>query len=393
MNRQSRSKLTKVAALMIGAVAGCAPKNQFVAPPPPQVTVAKPLEREVADALEFTGWTQATGEVDLRSRVNGYLEKVNFVDGAMVKEGDLLFVIEQQPFKTALAAATAEYQKAQAAQQLARTEYARTQSLVERNASTQAELDVSAAQLATAEANVAAADALVRKAKSDLKYTEIRAPLAGRIGRHMVDAGNLVQSEQTSLAKIENYDPIYAYFSVSESDLLRYVDLTVEGGSSLQALEKDPPKLYLGLSNEEGFPREGRFDFSERSIDRQTGTALQRGVFENKDWNLVPGLFVRIKAPVGKARPRLLVEERAVSTDQRGDYLLVVGDKNVVEYRPVKLGIVSEGMRVVEDGVGPDDLIVVNGLQRARPGAPVNPQQEVAKTAEAPEATKTAAAK
>lgn len=374
----------KLAAVMLAAaVSGCGPKNEFVPPPPPQVTVAKPVTREVADALEFTGWTEATEAVDLRCRVNGYLEKVLFDDGAMVDKGQLLFVIEQAPFQAALAAAQAEVAKAEASLQLEQSEYDRTLPLVRRGATTQADLDVAAAELATAKANVAAAQAALKQAELNLSYTEVRSPINGRIGRRLVDPGNLVQAEQTLLGRVESYDPIYAYFSVSESDLLRYVSLTFDGGGSLQALEQDPPKLYLGLSNEQDFPREGRFDFSERSLDRQTGTALQRGVFENDNWTLVPGLFVRIKAPVGSPRPRLLVEERAVSADQRGDYLLVVGDKNIVEYRPVKLGIVTDGLRVVEDGVGPDDLIVVNGLQRARPGAPVAPALEGQLPAEA----------
>jgi RND family efflux transporter MFP subunit len=364
------------AAMGLVLVAGCAPQNQFVQPPPPQVTVAKPVQREVADALEFTGWTEATEAVALRSRVNGYLHSVDFEDGAMVTKGDLLFVIEQAPFEAALAAADAEVEKAEAALQLAQSEYNRTEPLVARKAITQADLDVASAQLATAKANLAAAEAAVRQSKLDLNYTEIRAPISGRIGRHLVDVGNLVQSETTLLAEIESYDPIYAYFSVNEGDLLRYVRGTVEDGGSLITMEENPPALFLGLADEEGYPREGQFDFSERSIDRETGTAMQRGVFENDDWTLVPGLFVRIKAPVGKPRPRLLVEQRAVSADQRGDYLLVVGKENVVEHRPVKLGMTTGDMRVVEDGVGPDDLIVVNGLQRARPGAPVSPQLE-----------------
>jgi RND family efflux transporter MFP subunit len=374
-----------VAAVMLAVAtfAGCAPKNEFVPPPPPQVTVAKPVTREVADALEFTGWTEATDAVDLRCRVNGYLEQILFEDGAMVDKGQVLFVIEQAPFEAALAAAQAEVAKAEASLQLEQSEYDRTVPLVQRGATTEADLDVAAAELATAKANLAAAQAALKQAELNLSYTEVRSPIKGRIGRRLVDPGNLVQAEQTLLARVEGYDPIYAYFSVSESDLLRYLALTFDGGGSFESMEKDPPKLYLGLANEEGFPREGRFDFSERSLDRQTGTALQRGVFQNDNWTLVPGLFVRIKAPVGSPRPRLLVEERAVSADQRGDYLLVVGDKNIVEYRPVKLGIVTNGLRVVEDGVGPDDLIVVNGLQRARPGAPVAPTLEGQPPAEA----------
>jgi RND family efflux transporter MFP subunit len=391
LRRRISNNVTR-AMLGVAALAGCGTKNEFVPPPPPQVTVARPVTREVADALEFTGWTEATDAVDLRCRVNGYLEQVLFEDGAMVDKGQMLFVIEQAPFEAALAASRAELAKAEASLQLEQSEYDRTVPLVRRGATTEADLDVAAAELATAKANVAAAEAALKQAELNLSYTEVRSPIKGRIGRRLVDPGNLVQAEQTLLGRVESYDPIYAYFSVSESDLLRYVSLTVDGGGSLQSMEQDPPKLYLGLANEEGFPREGRFDFSERSIDRETGTAMQRGVFENDNWTLVPGLFVRIKAPVGSPRSRLLVEERAVSADQRGDYLLVVGDKNIVEYRPVKLGIVTNGLRVIEDGVEADDLIVVNGLQRARPGAPVAPtlegEQPVAATAEVASATK-----
>jgi RND family efflux transporter MFP subunit len=366
--------LLAVAAL--GAVAGCQQQNAFVPPPPPQVTVARPVEREIADALFFSGWTQATAAVELRSRVNGYLEKVLFDDGAFVKEGELLFVIEQAPFEIALASAQAELLKTEASLQLEQSEYDRTVPLVRRQAATQADLDVAAAELATAKAEVAAAEAALQQAELDLRYTEIRAPIGGQIGLHLVDAGNLVQAEQTLLARVERIDPIYAFFSVSESDLLRVMELNRDQGGALEDLKANPPALYLGLANEEGYPREGRFDFSERRIDRETGTAMRRGEFPNSDQTLIPGLFVRIRAPLGEPRPRLLVEERAVGADQRGDYLLVVNDKNVVEYRPVKLGVASGGMRVVEDGVDADDWIVVNGLQRARPGAEVNPQRE-----------------
>jgi RND family efflux transporter MFP subunit len=363
--------------------AGCQPENQLVTPPPPQVTVARPVERAIEDSLEFTGWTQATNTVDLRSRVNGYLKEAPFEEGATVEKGALLFVIEQEPFRLAVDAAKADLAKAQAELALAKTEHARTASLVRQGgARTQADLDLDAAQLATAQANVAAATAALQRAELDLDYTEIRAPISGIIGRRLVDPGNLVQSEQTSLAKIEAIQPIYAYFSVSESDLVRFMKVAEESGRSWEDMKRDPPPLYLGLADQEGFPIPGHFDFSERSIDRETGTALRRGVFPNSDGMLIPGMFVRIRAPIGSPRPRVVVEERAVGSDQRGDYLLVVNDKKVVEYRPVKLGRSQRGMVVVDEGVELGDWVVVNGLQRARPGTTVDPQQAETAVAE-----------
>jgi RND family efflux transporter MFP subunit len=380
---------------LVGAaiVAGCQPQNQLVTPPPPQVTVARPVERTIEDSLEFAGWTQATSTVDLRSRVNGYLKEAPFEEGASVTKGALLFVIEQEPFRMAADAAKAELAKAEAALDLAETEHARTAALVQQGrAMTQADLDLKAAQLATAKANVSAATAALDRAELDLDYTEIRAPISGIIGRRLVDPGNLVQSEQTSLAKIEAINPIYAYFSVSESDLVRFMKVAEESGRSWEDIKRDPPPLYLGLADQEGYPRDGRYDFSERTIDRETGTALRRGVFPNANQSLIPGMFVRIRAPIGSPRPRILVQERAVGSDQRGDYLLVVNDKKVVEYRPVRLGRSQRGLRVVEEGVRLDDWVVVNGLQRARPGATVDPQQAETEMAEETQSGKVAEA-
>jgi RND family efflux transporter MFP subunit len=327
----------------------------------------------VADSIEFIGSTRAVATVELRSRVNGYLEQILFEDGATVKEGDLLFVIEQAPFHVALDAAKAELQRAEAALQFEQTEYRRIEPLVARKAVTQSELDTRAAELAKAQASVAVAQAAVRRAELDLAYTEIRAPISGRIGQHLVDVGSLVQAEQTLLAKIESIDPIHAYFNVSESDLLRFMRMIRE--NKLPDPVEHPPVLYLGLANESGFPHEGKLDFREVGLDESTGTALRRGVFPNSDHQLLPGMFVRIHAPVGKPVPRLLVEKRAIGADQRGDYLLVVNDKNVVELRLVKLGLSTDGMQVVEDGITENDWIVINGLQRARPGATVDPQR------------------
>lgn len=352
---------------------GCERENKFVPPPPPQVSVAQPLETEIADAIEFIGNTRASATVELRARVNGYLKQIAFEDGANVKEGDLLFVIDEAPFQVALDIANAEVQRAQADLQLQETEFRRTETLVTQKALTQSDLDQSAAELATARANVAAAEAVVRRAELDLGYCQIRAPISGRIGRHLVDRGSLIQAEQTHLATIESLDPIQAYFSLSESDLLRFMEMFRQ--HEIPDPEQNPPVLFLGLDNSVGYPYQGAIDFREMGVDPTTGTALRRGLFANPNNELIPGLFVRIRAPIGQPQQRLLVEKRAIGTDQRGDYLLVVNDKNVVEYRLVKLGLSTDGMRVIEQGVEADEWIVVNGLQRARPGATVDPER------------------
>lgn len=374
------------AAVMVSGVTGCQPTNEFKAPPPPKVTVAKPVERPVVAEMQFTGTTRATAAVDLRSRVNGYLERVEFTDGTMVQEGDLLFVIEQAPYRTALAQARAERQKAEAALQLAEVQASRTEQLLRRNAASQQELDVQRAELETAKANVAAAEAAVEHAQLQLTYTEIHAPITGRIGRRMIDPGNLVQAEQTLLATIESVDPVYAEFYVSESDLIRLTEM--ERQEELPDPRETPPKLLLqlGSNDEKAFP--GQLDFQATSVDPGTGTILRRGIFDNPSGELIPGMFVRIRAPLGEPKAKLTVEERALGADQRGDYLLVVGKDNSVEYRPVTLGVAKEGWRVVESGIEANDWIVVNGLQRARPGTTVDPERPEDETRTARSETK-----
>lgn len=370
----SNSSRRRVFWLMVClAIVGCRQPNKFVAPPPPTVTVAHPVERAVADTIEFVGTTEPTQTVDLRARVNGYLEKIQFEDGSIVKAGDPLFLIEQAPYQVVLDAAHATEQKATASLALAQSQYRRMEPLLKNSVVTQEELDVQAAQVETSKADVSAAQAAVRKAELDLKYTQITAPITGRIGRHLVDIGNLVQSGTTQLATIQAIDPIYAYFDLSENDLLRFMAMLRK--HELPDPEKNPPVLHLGLANEQGFPHEGHLDYRELGVDTATGTSKRRGIFPNPGWQLIPGMFVRIQASIGDPKPRLLVEDRAIGSDQRGDYLLVVNEKNVVEYRPVQLGIHVDDLRVVETGIKPTDQVVVNGLQRARPGTPVTPEQ------------------
>jgi RND family efflux transporter MFP subunit len=373
---------------IVGAIAalGCTRPNEYKAPPPPEVTVAQPVEQEVVHEMEFTGTTRAPQAVDIRARINGYLHEVNFKDGANVKAGDVLFVIESEPFEATLDAANASLQKAEASLELANAEFARTEPLVKRGAVPESELDVKRADVATSKADVAAAKAAIRQADLNLSYTKVKAPINGRVSRHLVDVGNLVQAETTLLTRVEAYDPIHAYFTISESDVLEFIRLSGEL-PSVQQPPANGPKLFLGLTGEKGFPHEGRLDFAEIGVDPDTGTQMRRGEFPNPDGKLVPGLFVRIRLPIGSPTPQLLVPDRAIATDQQGEYVLAVNDKNVVEYRPVELGTRVGDQRVVFDGIKLDDWIVVNGIQRARPGAPVNPQRE----AKQQEVTQTAA--
>jgi RND family efflux transporter MFP subunit len=373
-----------VAMLAIVVAIGCNKGNEYKAPPPAEVTVAKPVIQPVRDFLEFTGKTAAVDTVDIRSRVSGYLKSIEFRDGQTVKKGQRLFVIEPEPFEAALASADADRQKANAKLELSQAETRRMEPLVKGGAVSAQEWDVAVANRATAAADVAAATAAMKQAKLNLSYTEVLAPIDGRISRHMVDIGNLVQTQTTVLTTIQSYAPIYAYFYVSENDLDRLNELKSSATAELSKNGKPAgPKISLQLSNEKGFPHEGRIDFAELGVDPTTSKQLRRAVFDNQDGTLLPGLFCRLQLPIGDRTPRLMVADRSIATDQRGDYVLVVNQENVVEYRPVQLGLVNDNLRVIDSGIKGGEWVVTNGLQRARPGAKVEPKQTVLETANA----------
>ena len=373
-------------ALVLATALGCQQENAYVAPPPSEVDVAQPVEREVIHQLEFTGTTRSPETVDVRARVTGYLQSIEFADGADVEAGQLLFVIEPAPYEAAFDSAKAALEKAEASEALAQADLARTAPLVGSGALTEQELDLKKAGVATARADVNSAKAALRKAELDLAYTQVRSPIRGRASRHMVDVGNLVQPGETMLTRVEAFDPIHVYFAVSEPDVLEFIQ--AHGEEDPKSLRENPPTIYMGLSGEEGFPHEGRLDFAESGVDPQTGTQMRRGEFANAEGRLIPGLFARVRLPVGNPEPGLLLPDRAIAADQRGEYVLVVNEKNVVEHRPVNLGMRIAGMRVITRGVKAGEWVVVNGLQRARPGAQVTPH----KTAEVAEAQDLAAA-
>jgi RND family efflux transporter MFP subunit len=361
-------------------VSACEEPNTYVEPPPPQVTIARPLVREVVDALELTGTTRAAADVEVRARVPGVLESMHFEPGTVVQAGDLLFVIDRVVYETAAQAARANLTQAEAARELANVTLARMRDAGA--AVSRAQVDEAAAAANAGEAEVELRRANLRQAEIDLGYTEVRAPITGRVGRNQVDVGNLVgEGEATALTEVTAFDPIYAYFTVNERDLLRVMAMWRE---RIEELGLDPEEdtadqariaIYMGLADEEGYPHEGVLDFAESGVNPDTGTLQLRGSFPNPSATarLLPGLFARIRVPIAERADMPLVADRAIGADQSGSYVLVVDPQDaVVEKRNVRLGQLVDGLRVIEEGIGPDEWVVVNGLQRARPGAKVD---------------------
>ncbi len=343
------------------------------APPAAPVTVAKPVVRDVIDSDEFIGRFQAVDEVSVRSRVGGYLQEVHFKDGTMVKQGDLLFVIDQRPFITTLNEATASLEVAKSSLTLADAQFKRTESLSTTGSQSASNLDDRRRDLISAQANVRGAEAAVDRANLDMDFTKITAPLSGRIDRRLISVGNLVQADQTILTTIVSLDPIDFYFDVDERRLLSYADEARKNGSALQQGGGGlNVTVTIADSHQKSF--KGKLDFAENRVDNQTGTIRVRATFPNPDLILQPGLFGRIQVQGSNSYKAILVPDEAIGSDQNQRVVYVVDTAGNVTPKSVRVGPKLYGYRVIRDGMTGDETIIVNGLMRIRPGVKVAPQ-------------------
>jgi RND family efflux transporter MFP subunit len=369
-------------AIGVTVMEGCSKRAPTeVVIPPPEVTVSNPVLREITDYYEFPGQTWAVGEVEVRARVTGYIVKVNFEDGQEIKKGDLLFEIDPRPYQAALDRARGEVARLQAVQDKAKADLARSDRLRPSGAISEDEYELHASQLAIAKASIRTAEAAVRDAELNLEYTKIVSPIDGRVSRARITEGNLVQpgtGESMILTTVVTVDPIYVYFNIDERALLKYVDRKWQTGEAAHPsrIKDQNIPVEIGLAKDEGYTFSGTLDFIDNKVDPKTGTIRARGNFDNSKQYLTPGLFVRVRIPFGKPREALLVSDRAIGTEQRQKYLLTVNKENVVEYRPVKVGSLHDGLRVIESGIKPGERVIVNGLQRARPGITVKPHAD-----------------
>lgn len=342
--------------------------------PPPKVTVAQVIARDVTEWDEFTGRLEAVNTVEIRPRVSGYISAARFKEGGIVRKGDLLFQIDARPFQVQVDRLRAEVVRAKTTVDRAGSELKRAERLASENAMSLEERERRASFAAESSAQVSAVEAALRAAELDLEFTRVTSPIDGRVGRAIVTEGNLVSSgpgEATLMATVVSLDPIYAAFDADEQTFLRHLGVARQGSGGTK--QNDLP-IRLALANDTDFPRAGTLSFLDNRVDPATGTIRGRAIFRNQDRHLTPGLFVRLQLPGSNAYKGLLVQDRAVGTDLDKRFVLVVTDAGVAEYRVVTLGPLVDGLRVIRSGLEATDRVIVNGLQRVRPGAKVTPE-------------------
>jgi multidrug efflux system membrane fusion protein len=357
--------------------AGCsdAAHSKSPAPSAPEVSVAEVICKQLGDSDEFTGRLEAVHVVEVRPRVSGYLQKVNFKEGAIVQQGAVLFEIDPRPLQAEVDKLMGDLAQARADLSRANSDFQRAERLRNNDGMSIEEYDRRSAARGSAEAKIASIEGSLRGAQLNLDFTKVLAPITGRASRAEITEGNLVESgaaQVKPLTTLVSIDPIYAYFDVDEQTYLKYAKVTKNRGSASHDVQTE---ALLGLADETGFPHVGRVNFVDNQINSTTGTIRLRATFANKNFALTPGLFARIRLQGGEKYNGCLAKDEAVVTDLNQKYVFGLGKNNTLEYRPVKLGPIADGLRVIREGVHEGDVIVVNGLQRVRPGAPVSPKK------------------
>jgi membrane fusion protein, multidrug efflux system len=363
--------LATVASINVGCSSSAKPK----APAPVEVSVAEVICKQLGDSDEFTGRLEPVNSVEVRPRVSGYLQSVHFKEGAIVRQGDLLFQIDARPFQAEVDRLKGELSQAKAQRSRAQSDFERAERLHNNDGMSAEEYDRRAAVRNEAEARIASTEAALRGSELNLEFTRVTAPITGRVGRAEITEGNLVESgaaQVRPLTTLVSLDPIYVYFDVDEQTYLKYARLTQSHGTSSHDLRSS---AQLGLADEDAFPHVGQVSFVDNQVSSSTGTIRLRATFGNKNLALTPGLFARIRLQGGGAHSGCLAKDEAVVTDLNQKYVFVLGKNDTLAYRPVKLGPMAEGLRVVRDGLHEGDVIVVSGLQRVRPGAVVTPKK------------------
>ena len=370
------------AAAMAAVLAACAKSGAQAEAPPAEVSAAQVVVKSVHQWDEFTGRIAATDAVEVRTRISGYIERIAFKEGDEVKSGDLLFVIDPRPYKAAYDSAVAQLERARAAAQLARAQEQRARAMIARDLISHQDFETRQASLAQGDADVRAAEAALATAKLNLGFTEVHSPIAGRVSRAMLTVGNLAQADQSVLTSVVSQDPVYVYFEADEQTYLRYAALARKGQRPDSANQ-----VRIGLANDTGFPYSGTVNFVNNQVDSATGTINLRAVVPNPDRAFTPGLYARVQLEGSGEFRAMLIDDKAIMTDQDRKYVYVVGPKSDALRKDVTLGGFADGLRIVQSGLAPNDEVIVAGMQKIfLPGAPVNASEVVMGAPPAPPA-------